>query len=36
MVEIHFQANSNAVTPRSPSKCEMACGEDSISLPTVV
>lgn len=35
-MEIHFQANSNAVTSRSPSECEMASGEDSISLPAVV
>lgn len=36
MIEIHFQANSNAVTSRSPSECEMAHGEGSISLPAVV
>lgn len=35
-MEIHFQANSNAVTSRSPSVCQIACGEDSISLAAVV
>lgn len=36
VTEINFQANSNAVTSRSPSECEMARGEGSISLPAVV
>ena len=36
VIEIHFQANSNTVTSRSPSEREMAHGEGSVSLPAVV
>lgn len=36
MIEIHFQANSNSVTSRSPTECEMAHGEGQISLIAVV
>lgn len=36
MIEINFQAHSNAATFVSPGECETAHGERSVSLPAVV